>query len=304
MVKEIDNSLDLDSLVFNSKQGTIFHSSAWVNYSTRTFAKLGYYESNELLGCIIFEVDTSTKKGRLGSISPYLGIVIQDKASVKLKNQIEKELISYARKSYENITFFTSPSYDNLKNFLFEGFDAKLFYTNILDLKKEQDSIFSSFSKNLKRNIKKANLDGLKVVREYKLDNLMFLIQKTFQRQEIEIWFDIIEVKQCIENLLKEKYSAIFTTYFNKKPIGSVCIVWDKNSAYYLLGGYNYENKHHGAVSLSMWEAIKFSKNMNLSRFDFEGSRLQNIDNFFIQFGTNKHPFYQVLDFKDSITIY
>lgn len=304
MIREVENYKQLDELVFEAKNGTIFHSSYWQTLSTKVFAKIGYYQDGYLVGCFIFEIDNLLKKGKLGTIAPYLGIVTSSKLSEKEIDTVELELIKFANQSYESITFFVSPWNVNLKNLLFNGFDAKLSYTNVLDLNCNIETIYDHFDNALKRNIRKARLDELNVVREYTICNLIALVKQSFLRQKATIWFDVLEAEKCVRGLIQNNFAAIFTTYNKNLPIASVCIVWDSTIAYYILGGYDWANKHRGGVSIAMWEAIQFSKLQKKSYFDFEGSRIPNINNFFTQFGTILKPFYQVLKFQDSITIY
>ena len=54
------------------------------------------------------------------------------------------------------------------------------------------------------------------------------------------------------------------------KAIAAVYIVWDEKRSYYLLGGYDAEESHHGASAIAMWEAIRFTKEeLGLNEFDY-----------------------------------
>jgi hypothetical protein len=66
-------------------------------------------------------------------------------------------------------------------------------------------------------------------------------------------------------------------------------LVWDSESAYYLLGGGDPELRNSGAMSLVMWEAIRFSAEVSDS-FDFEGSMIESIERFFRAFGALQTP--------------
>ncbi|MNZ86002.1 hypothetical protein D3C78_1048120 [compost metagenome] len=69
-----------------------------------------------------------------------------------------------------------------------------------------------------------------------------------------------------------------------------VYLIWDENSAYYLMGGGDPELRNSGATSLCMWEAIRFSATVT-RRFDFEGSMLEPVEHFFRAFGAIQQPF-------------
>ena len=54
-------------------------------------------------------------------------------------------------------------------------------------------------------------------------------------------------------------------------------IVWDENSAYYLLAGSDPKFRNSGAMSFCLWEAIKFSSNVT-KEFNFEGSMINQLN--------------------------
>ena len=72
-----------------------------------------------------------------------------------------------------------------------------------------------------------------------------------------------------------------------------VLIVWDENSAYYLMGGGNPKLRNSGATSLCMWEAIKFASTVT-KKFDFEGSMIESVERFFRAFGATQKPYFHI----------
>jgi hypothetical protein len=303
MICNIINTCEWNNLVLNSSDGTIFQTSYWFEKSTSTFVILGYYENNTLLGGIILETDEQQKKGRLGSLAPYLGI-FTGRFSNKREEFIKQQLITHIKEKVSNITFFTSPWLDNLNLILKNRFDAKLNYTYIISIS-NINSVLSAFRSNLKRNIRTCLKANYLVYKEYDTTNLISLVKKTFERQNIITWFNIEEAENCMQSLIDNNFGAIFTTFSpDKKPVASVGVVWDKRSGYYIMGGYDYEISHRGASSIAMWEAIKLCNFNGLEYFDLEGSRLLNIDMFFKQFGGFLKPYYQIVEFQDTITIY
>ena len=88
------------------------------------------------------------------------------------------------------------------------------------------------------------------------------------------------------------------------KAIAVVYIVWDEKRSYYILGGYDVEESHHGASAIAMWEAIKFTKEeLGLNQFDFEGSMMQPVELFFRKFGGKLTPYYTVSWSKPSVKL-
>jgi hypothetical protein len=297
IVHEIKDFILWDKMVLESDIGSIFLTSYWINKSTKYFKILGLFDNNKLLGGVVFQYNNIKDNGGLSSITPYLGFVFsKDFYLVELKKQkkYKKFFINHLNNNFNEITFFSLPFFQDLHFIVNNNFDAKLNYTNIIDLEKSDD-IYSSFSPNTKRNIASILKTKHYIKREYNTFNIINLIKKSFERQSLETWFDIQEAELCFNSLLINNYGAIFTTFnHNNLPIASVGIAWDKNCAYYIIGGYDYDLKHRGGTSLAMYEAIKFIKDKQIRYFDFEGSRNQNIDKFFSGFNGKIYPFYLI----------
>ena len=84
----------------------------------------------------------------------------------------------------------------------------------------------------------------------------------------------------------------------NGRHHAGVYLVWDANSAYYLMGGSDPELRSSGATSLCMWEALRFAATVT-QRFDFEGSMIEPIERYFRAFGARQVP-YLALSRTDS----
>ena len=69
--------------------------------------------------------------------------------------------------------------------------------------------------------------------------------------------------------------------------------VWDRYTMYYIAGGYDDSDKKGDAMSLLLWKGILLAKEKNLT-FDFEGSMVPGIAEFFRSFGSEVSRYYQV----------
>ena len=101
----------------------------------------------------------------------------------------------------------------------------------------------------------------------------------------------ILQIKR---DCLNKNNSFSFISFQNDKPIAIVFCVYDKNTAYYLLGDYDRKKSHHGAGALTMWETIKYSKGLGLRSFDFEGFMVSQIERYFRGFGGTLIPYYRI----------
>jgi hypothetical protein len=85
-----------------------------------------------------------------------------------------------------------------------------------------------------------------------------------------------------------------FCTYRDDTPVACSFVVHDRETAYYLLGGYHTELKHHGAGVMAMVSAIRHAKALRLRLFDFEGSMVPAIERYFRGFGGSLTPYFTV----------
>lgn len=67
-------------------------------------------------------------------------------------------------------------------------------------------------------------------------------------------------------------------------PHSAAYFVYDERRCYYLLGGFNPDFNSDGSQNLLLDAGIRFAKTISNS-FDFEGSMIEGIENFYRQFG-------------------
>lgn len=75
---------------------------------------------------------------------------------------------------------------------------------------------------------------------------------------------------------------------------------WDRQTMYYIAGGYNNSDKKGEAMSFLLWRGILLAKEKNLT-FDFEGSMVPGIAEFFRSFGSEASTYYQVVKVQSSL---
>lgn len=291
-----------DDFVDNSPQGTVFHKTYWLKASGENFRIYGYFKGNELFagipvcydqifGCKYFSRPLQT---------PYMGILFKEQ-DVKYVKKISREkgisirLIQRLKTEFYSINFNFTPGTVDLQPLIWEGFTCNVRYTYIINLNNSLEDIWKSMDVSRRRNIRKAKKDGITVSSGNDLQEVFSLVEKTFDRQDMKVSFKNVvfnylyalkERNQCISFLAKNE---------NGNNIAVVYLVWDNNRCYYLMGGYDSENSHHGATAMAMWEAIKFSMGeLGLAEFDFEGSMIPQIEQYLRKFGGILTPYYSV----------
>ena len=193
----------------------------------------------------------------------------------------------------------------NLKNWLplyWKGYKQTTNYTYRLEDLSDLNLVFSQFDTNIRTDIRKAeNRFGLKVRRNYILDDFLQLNEMVFKRQSKTNPYDISFLSNVIQTAVNNDRGSFFVAYDEcEKPHAGVFIVWDANVAYYVLGGGDPEIRNSGATSLCMWSAICFSAKL-VKTFDFEGSMIEPIEKFIRAFGGMQTPYFSISKRKKSL---
>lgn len=179
--------------------------------------------------------------------------------------------------------------------FYWRGYRQTLRYTYVLPDLSNLNAIWKEAQVNVRTDVRKAqDRFGMHVRDDLPLDDFIRLNKLTFSRQRMALPYSEEYVKRLDKACVKRQARKILIAEDQDgKQHAGVYIVWDKNSAYYLMGGGDPELRNSGATSLCMWEAIKFAATVT-NRFDFEGSMIEPVERFFRAFGGVQTPYFAV----------
>ena len=282
-------------------EGAIFNQLSWLKMFYDKVQIYGIYDrDNHLIGG--FHLYKQRRFGltiyRNPPFTPTMGPFLQ----IKAKNPAEvmnkwKEILCLMASFFENLTYSVisislNKDIIDTQPFIWRKFKVIPGYTYIIDLDKSIDDISIEMSVKRRNNVYKALKDGLIVKNNNNLEIVKSLVLKTFLRQKKKI--DQHYLNKVLFEFANKDNSFSFISFQNKKPSAATFCVYDKNTAYYLLSGYDSENSHPGAGALAVWETIKFAKKLGIKYFDFEGSMLPQVEIFFRGFGGKLVPYYRV----------
>jgi lipid II:glycine glycyltransferase (peptidoglycan interpeptide bridge formation enzyme) len=186
------------------------------------------------------------------------------------------------------------PSVTNWLPFYWTKYQQTTRYTYTLNVQ-SPDEVYAGLNRNMKRNIKKASAQ-LRIETHHSLDTFYRINQMSFDRQGVSIpySFDFLQKHdRALEN--NDARQMLFAVDKQDRIHSAAYLVWDKTTAYYHLSGDDPALRNSGAGILLIWEAIKFtSQQLQLSRFDFEGSMIENIEAIRRQFGAHQEPYFRV----------
>lgn len=179
--------------------------------------------------------------------------------------------------------------------FFWHGFKQSTRYTYVLPELGDENALWQEVQTNVRTDIRKASERfQVRVRDDLEIGDFLALNRLVFSRQGMQLPYSESFVenldKACVERGARKIFIA--EDEQGKRHAG-LYLIWDENSAYYLMGGGDPELRNSGATSLCMWEAIKFASTVT-RRFDFEGSMLEPVERFFRAFGAIQTPYFAV----------
>lgn len=184
-------------------------------------------------------------------------------------------------------------SVDNWLPWYWNGFQQTTRYTYVLDDLVDLEAIWNGFASNIKSDVRKAE-KKVGIETPDSCDEFLALNEMVFQRQGHSAPYQRSFFEKLDHACAQRGQRRIFIARDSEGRAHAGCyIVWDSNSAYYLMGGGHPELRRSGATSLCMWEAIQFAAGVT-KVFDFEGSMIEPVERFFRSFGANPKPYFSI----------
>ena len=218
----------------------------------------------------------------------------QNKAKILSENKkIMKAIADFLGDLYYGVlSIYLPENHIDMQYFYWNGFKVIPNYTYHIDLSQSLEDIRKNYSTERRNDIKKALKDGVETRLTNDFDLVKQMVNNTFNRKEKDYDKDLID--KILNQFANKENSFAFVSYQNQKPIAASFCIFDNKKVYYLLGGYDSQNKHQGAGAIAVDAAIQHSKELGISIFDFEGSMLPEVEKYFRGFGGDLIPYYSI----------
>lgn len=281
--------------------GTIFNSIEWSNLFNGRVNHYGIYDKGDkLIGGFMtykenmFGLSFYRSPPFTPEMGPFLKIDASNPVSIMdiWKKSLSLMCNVLEKLPYAIISFPLSKDIADMQPFIWNKFKVVPAYTYIVDLSMQIDELWERMSSERRKNITKGMKDGLSVKKIDNFEVVRTLVLMTYSRQEKKT--NEYYLNKVLFEFANENNSYAYATYKGDKAIACTFCIYDTKTAYYLMGGYDNKNKHHGAGAMSMWESIKYAQNKEIKFFDFEGSMNQNIERYFRGFGGQLIPYFTV----------
>ncbi len=195
----------------------------------------------------------------------------------ELKQIGEEKKISFIQLE-PNVQFSQSLTIDQELKRSFHSLFTK--YTFMLDLTKNEDELLKNMHQKTRYNIKVSQKHGV----EIKIDNsdkafesYIKLTEETTKRQKFYAHGQAYH-RLMWETLGNQKYDAnkliahLLTARYKQKTLTTYILFTFKDTLYYPYGASSDEYRETMASTGAMWEAIRFGKNLGLTKFDMWGA--------------------------------
>lgn len=217
------------------------------------------------------------------------------------KLSFEKENINLIIDEFEklNVEYYSQNFHYKFTNWLpfyWRGYRQTTRYTYIIENINDMDKVFSEFDSKLRNQVRKAQ-KIVNVQEDLSIEDFYEINKMTYDRQNMNIPYSFERIKKIDDACSKHNCRKIFGAVDENNNLhAAIYVIWDSNSAYYLMGGVNPKFKYSEATSYLIYEAIKYTSRY-VDKFDLEGSMVEGIEKFFRAFGAKQTPYFNISNF-------
>ncbi len=188
-----------------------------------------------------------------------------------------------------------NPDVTNWLPFYWRGFSQTTRYTYVLSDIDDENAIWNGLETSARTDIRKAKERfGLQVEHRGDIRKFLTLNHLTFSRQGISApYSDELLLRIDDACAMRHCRQMLFAVDNKGRAHAAIYLVWDKSTIYYLLGGSDPDLRNSGAISLCLWEGIRFASQRS-KNFNFEGSMIENIERSFRAFGGSQVPYFNI----------
>jgi hypothetical protein len=230
--------------------------------------------------------------------TPYLGPVISptsDKLTTSYKRGMEQveKIITFCA-PFSEVSFRLSPGFEHWLPFRWAGFSLNPRLTYQISPAAEA-VLWDNLDAKVRTDVRKAQeKSALQISSTISTEEIFQLYSKVFERNGGELpmsrpWFEHFDSRLRPSGVAR----ALAARTESGELAAMVYLVQDERRCYLFLTGIAPEHKKTSALTLLIWQAI-LETTKHGKVFDFEGSILPAVENFFRGFGGTQVPFFEV----------
>lgn len=291
-----------NQFVDHSPQGSICSKTFWLDVVADNHKIVGCFKNDDLVGGIAFE---ERKVGGFDMLfnpkfTQFLGILYSDNSSMNpaKRESLEKtmlaDILDFLESRYKRIAINNHYSIKDIRLYNWRNYRAVVRYSYLVDLS-NIDEAFEQFESRNKYDIRKALKQNIKAIPANDVKRFHELHDLTFKRQGLKnpltysqtekIYSALSNLNKCKLYFSRDEHSNFMSTAF---------IIWDNQTAYYLMGANHPEFRSAASGGLVLWTAMKELAEMGIKEFDLYGANTESIALYKRGFGGQLIPYYRV----------
>ncbi|MDW3649782.1 MAG: GNAT family N-acetyltransferase [Bacteroidia bacterium] len=301
-----------DAFIKSSPQAAIYALHGYISTLREDWEAFIVEEKGEWKALMPFIIN---KKGPFrfmpqAPLTQHWGVFFEDsdlKSYQKLSKQGKIiERICAEIEEIELFDFNLAPDFPYALPFHWHGFELKTRFTYQLDLTKDLEQLEVNLESSHKRQIRKAKKHGLEIRWKQDFGQLEILFQQNLDAGNDLSGGDprILPLVRKLHSYLETSNQGYIHTVYDAEntPLASGFFAHLNDKMYYLIGAQYPKAQSSGAMTYLMWESILKGKEEGIHTFDFEGSMIAGIEQFFRKFGSKPVPYLQL--YKNNLPLW
>jgi len=291
-----------DKLVEDSSQGTLFHTSRWLN-NNGNLAIYGCFRNDELVGgCPLFIRDGILFRSASSTFDmcPYAGIVIKDSLSddVRKQEKYRKDIIGslcdiFNKERFSKIEIAFSPnSLFDIRPLMQDGWKYKLRYAYYFDF----DEMV--VSKKVRNILKKAQKNDLDIIEAYDVNIFYGLYIDTYRKQGQSPPMSKKFFMDTLNIIKKYNMGQMWMVEKEGIPLSAEIILWDNNDCFRWAAASNPEYNQLGGTTFLLFNVLKELKRLGFSSINLMGANTPHLVRFLSAFNPRLVSFHNVYKYS------
>ena len=206
---------------------------------------------------------------------PYTGPIFLKELNNTKQKEILKIIFNYLFNKYEYAFIPLNPDFKMVSSLCSEGALVEMRHTHITNEPLKLEKLSSKLRNHINSSSKKINIEISTSYENY-----------DFNKAIVSSGEELTLRTNLAKELLNNNKAITVIAYNDTKPIAGLVIAYDNDTAYML---HSYQDKTiRGVIPALIYKATEYCfKNLKIKNFDFEGSVIDEIDDFFTNFNIN-----------------
>ncbi len=230
--------------------------------------------------------------------APHIGLFAEENKNNPVKiNSFRKDIIDaisdfIKEAKYAHYKLDFAPEWNDMQPMLWKKIHATVRYTYRIDLNQSEGAITENLDSSKRNKISKAGREGLMMHHVPDVQLALQMIRENLESNSLPFH---PEIMQKILQFASEEKNGLYTITKNHDKVLAVNIcVHDQKISYNLLSAINRTVIHNQGGTFGLYHSILYSKEKGKYIFDFEGSGVPEIEEFFRSFGGALTPYFSV----------